>query len=427
MPGVPDRELSSQLYKEYVKLIDNSPLISKYFKALRSEIRCTINNSVYRPLAYSVNRLDGRLAVGWLSDESGALPSSYPILSMKSSQVTLDERMGIIISTAYESIDNPMTEQVDYAKKVLDGLVENDNIFALLYEPDDPKQWFTDQSLYQANPLALEVEVIKNSIMEKRQEAIDMPSAMTNFKTKHLNIFVDGNELEQYISLEDLREGKIEVNSYDWKGKEVWLGIDLSQSNDNTSVAMLTYDKAMDKYVAKSWVFYPADREDDKIQREDVPYDQYKRLGLCFACGNRIIDYKFVEDFILSIEDRYGVKVSSITYDKYNALSTVQKLEDKNYLMREQPQYSKDLHLGTKKFREVVLDRRFLYEDNRLFEINVQNAKLDHDTNLNMYINKKKSNGKIDIVDALINCFCTCVIDGVESESVYEDRGFIFW
>jgi phage terminase large subunit-like protein len=236
LPGVPDRELSSQLYKEYVKLIDNSPLISKYFKALRSEIRCTINNSVYRPLAYSVNRLDGRLAVGWLSDESGALPSSYPILSMKSSQVTLDERMGIIISTAYESIDNPMTEQVDYAKKVLDGLVENDNIFALLYEPDDPKQWFTDQSLYQANPLALEVEVIKNSIMEKRQEAIDMPSAMTNFKTKHLNIFVDGNELEQYISLEDLREGKIEVNSYDWKGKEVWLGIDLSKLLDTISV-----------------------------------------------------------------------------------------------------------------------------------------------------------------------------------------------
>ena len=143
---------------------------------------------------------------------------------------------------------------------------------------------------------------------------------------------------------------------------------------------------------------------------------------------NRIITKRIiVEDFILSIEDRYGVKVSSITYDKYNALSTVQKLEDKNYLMREQPQYSKDLHLGTKKFREVVLDRRFLYEDNRLFEINVQNAKLDHDTNLNMYINKKKSNGKIDIVDALINCFCTCVIDGVESESVYEDRGFIFW
>ena len=155
---------------------------------------------------------------------------------MKSSQVTLDEKMGAIISTAYESLDNPMTEQVDYAKKILDKVIDRVNIFALLYEPDHPKQWFTDQSLYQANPLALEVEVIKNSIIEKRQEAIDMPSAMTNFKTKHLNIFVDGNELEQYISLEDLREGKIEVNSYDWKGKEVWLGIDLSKLLDTISV-----------------------------------------------------------------------------------------------------------------------------------------------------------------------------------------------
>ena len=58
----PDRELSGQLYKEFVKLIENSPQMSKYFKVLRSEIRCTINNSVYKPLAFFINRLDGRLA-----------------------------------------------------------------------------------------------------------------------------------------------------------------------------------------------------------------------------------------------------------------------------------------------------------------------------------------------------------------------------
>ena len=56
----PDRELSGQVYKELVKLIENSPAISKYFKVLRSEVRCTIHNSVYKPLAFSINRLDGR-------------------------------------------------------------------------------------------------------------------------------------------------------------------------------------------------------------------------------------------------------------------------------------------------------------------------------------------------------------------------------
>ena len=52
---------------------------------------------------------------------------------------------------------------------------------------------------------------------------------------------------------------------------------------------------------------------------------------------------------------------------------------------------------------------------------------LDRDTNLNMYINKKKSMGKIDIIDAIINAFCTIEIDSVEARSVYEERGFIFW
>ena len=67
----PDRELSSQVYKELVKLIENSPHIGKYFKVLRSEVRCTINNSVYKPLAFSENRLDGRLASFWIGDEVG--------------------------------------------------------------------------------------------------------------------------------------------------------------------------------------------------------------------------------------------------------------------------------------------------------------------------------------------------------------------
>ena len=55
---------------------------------------------------------------------------------------------------------------------------------------------------------------------------------------------------------------------------------------------------------------------------------------------------------------------------------------------------------------------------------------LDRDTNLNMYVNKKKSNGKIDIADALINCYCSIVTDGIESESIYETDerdGFIFF
>ena len=214
----PDRELSGQVYKEFQKLIANSPKIGKYFKILRSEIRCTANNCVYKPLACSDNRLDGRLATVWIGDEVGALKNSYPLEAMQSSQITLEEKFGIIISTAYESLDNPMTENVNYAKKVLDKTVDDDTTFALIYEPDDYDQWMTDLALFQANPLAMEIEAVYKNIIGKRKKAIEMEGSLTNFKTKHLNIFLDGDELEVYISLDDLRKCKVPSNSYDWTG-----------------------------------------------------------------------------------------------------------------------------------------------------------------------------------------------------------------
>ena len=36
-------------------------------------------------------------------------------------------------------------------------------------------------------------------------------------------------------------------------------------------------------------------------------------------------------------------------------------------------------------------------------EINFQNARCTYDTNLNRYVNKKRSNGKVDMVAALLN------------------------
>jgi phage terminase large subunit-like protein len=57
----------------------------------------------------------------------------------------------------------------------------------------------------------------------------------------------------------------------------------------------------------------------------------------------------------------------------------------------------------------------------------MHNAMMNYDRFNNMYIDKKKSTGRIDIVDAIINCMCRFVEDEVEVRSVYETRDiFIF-
>ena len=66
-------------------------------------------------------------------------------------------------------------------------------------------------------------------------------------------------------------------------------------------------------------------------------------------------------------------------------------------------QHSSVLHAPTKLLKEMILSKRFKYDSSRLLEINFQNARCTEDTNLNKYVNKKKSNGKVDMVVSLIN------------------------
>ena len=121
------------------------------------------------------------------------------------------------------------------------------------------------------------------------------------------------------------------------------------------------------------------------------------------ACGDKVVDYRYVENFILGIEEKYGVQIQAIGYDRWNALSTAQKLEAAGYNMVEIRQHSSVLHPPTKLLREKILSKEFQYEENKLLEINFQNARCSYDTNKNTYVHKKKSTGKVDMVVSLIN------------------------
>ena len=194
------------------------------------------------------------------------------------------------------------------------------------------------------------------------------------------------------------------MESIDWTGKEVYLGLDLSESNDNTSVSMVAIEN--ETVFAKSFAFIPEERIEEKSAAEHVDYRDLCKTAHVYACGDRVIDYTFIEDFILSLEEKYGVTVMEVGFDRWNALSTAQKLEKEGYQMVELKQHSSVLHPATKFLKEKILKKEFAYESNPLLEINFQNAKCVYDTNKNQYVNKKKSNGKVDMVVSLINAVC---------------------
>ncbi|MCM1508290.1 MAG: terminase large subunit [Ruminococcus flavefaciens] len=425
----PDLKLSSELQLAIRKIIKSSPCLAdeKIFKTLRKEIRCKLTESEYTPLAYSQDKMDGKLANMFLADECGAM-DNYPIEAMRSSQLILHEKLGIIISTQYPNDDNAMLTEIDIAKKSLDGLLENQQIFALLYEPDDCYKtggtWKTeDLVIYQANPVAYTYEYIFDELCRKRQMAVLYKNLRENFLCKHLNIQYKGLGTEGYVDITKLRLCKTPENLDFWAGKRVYIGLDLSQTTDNTAVAMVTY---ADGFIyAKIWGFIPKDRMKEKSETEKVDYQGLIDSGCCFACGDEVIDYQYVENFILSLPEKYGVDIVQLGFDRYNAISTVQKLESAENPIEcvEIKQHSSVLHRPTKLLKEYILSEKFRYFVNKMLEINFQNARCTYDTNLNQYVNKKKSAGKVDMVVALINAVFLLQVN--ELDNVIEDFGCI--
>lgn len=405
----PDLKLSKELQVAIKKIIKSSPALNdgKTFKLLRSEIRCLLTESDFTPLAYSEDKMDGKLANTFLADEAGAM-DSYPVEAMRSSQITLFDKLGIIISTQYPNENNVLIDEIDRAKKTLDGLFEDKRYFALLYEPDIEYQagelWQSeDMAIYQANPVAYAHSYIFDELKKMRSLAIVYENKRENFLCKHLNIRFKSLGVEGFVDVTKVRECRIVEDLEFWKGKRVYLGLDLSLTEDNTSVAMVTLVDGI--IYAKVWGFLPKEKIEIKSVKEGFDYKKAIKNGECFAVGENIIDYGFVERFILSIPKKYGVEIVQLGFDRMNAMSTISKLESAEEPIEcvEIKQHSSVLHPATKLLKERILEKTFRYDENLMLEINFENARCTEDTNLNKYVNKKKSAGKVDMVVSLIN------------------------
>lgn len=394
-----DRELAGETKKALTQLITESDVLSRHFttpSTLHGKMKSLITNSFYQPRTADANSNNGIRPSAIICDEMGAFTDYSNYNAMKSGQLSVRNPLRFKLTTAYAVDGSIFLEEIAYIRKVYAGLIDDERCFSLLYYADEENLW-TDQGLYMSNPLRIEQNY--EEIKDSRQQAIESPLQRVEFLTKHVNHFMAENSGEAYVKIEDVRKGKID--EFDWRGRQVWLGLDLAMTTDNCAFAMVT-EEDMHIY-GDVYAFVPTERVAEKNRMEKINYHEFIKEGKCFTCGEMTVDYGFIEDLLLDVESRFGVTVVGISYDRYNCLSTAQRLERAGYTAVETKQHSSVLHPPTKLLQEKIINGEFHYTQNNLLEINFQNARVVEDNNKNMYVNKKKSNGKVDMVVALIN------------------------
>ena len=413
-----DRDLAGEVKKAISQILNASPSVLEYFnipKTLSGRLECTLTHSFYQPRTAEANRNNSIKPSAFIADEFGAMKDISNVGAMKTGQLSVKNPLMFRLTSAYAEDKSPMLAELDYLKKIYKGLEENERLFALVYYATEDHLW-DDIGLQMANPLRIKENY--NEIRDNRKQALAKPEERTEYLTKNMNYFMPSNSGEEFVSIDKLRLCKNTRGVFNWNGKDVYVGIDLAMTNDNTAVSMVTMED--DMIYAKSWAFIPADRIEEKNRRERTDYRRFIEEGNCFACGDEIVSYAFIENFIMNLEKNYGVHIIQIGYDRYNCISTANKLDLAGYETVEIKQHSSVLHMPTKWLQEHILQRKFSYDGDKLYEINFQNARCTYDTNMNRYINKKKSNGKVDMVMSTIDALYL-----LQQEVLNEENNFV--
>ena len=404
-----DRDLAGEIKKAIVQILEASPSVGEYFhipKTLSGRMECTLTHSFYQPRTAEANRNNSINPSAFIADEFGAMKDNSNVEAMKTGQLSVKNPLMFRLTTAYAEDKSPMLDELDYLKKIYQETEVDDRLFALVYYATEEHLW-DDTGLYMSNPLRIEENY--DEIRDNRRKALAKPAEREGYLTKNMNHFVPSNSAEAFIDIEKLKLCRNSRGVFDWKGKDVYVGLDMALTNDNVSVSMVAYEDGT--IYAKSWAFIPKDRIEEKNRRERTDYNRFIREGSCFACGDEIIGYGFVEKFILDMEEKFGVNIVQIGFDRMNCMSTASKLETAGFMMVEVKQHSSVLHAPTKLLQESILQRKFSYDEDKLYEINFQNARCTEDTNLNKYVNKKKSNGKVDMVLSTIDAIYLLQLD----------------
>ncbi len=416
------KELASEIRKAMVQTLESSPLILKYFKiskTLTGRIECKLTHSFFQPRVAEAGKNNSVRPSAFVSDEHGNFKENSNFKAMQSGQKNVVNPLTFRTTTAYAIDNSIMLSDLDYIRKVLDGVVENERQFALLYYSTKEHLW-DDIGMYMSCPLRVEENY--ETIRETRAKALVKEDEVEEYITKDMNYFLPANSGESFTNAEEIEGCKLEKD-IDWTGRNVYLGVDLAETDDNTAVTMVTYDKDTETIYVKSWAIIPMDRVEMKSQRERVDYKREIEKGNCFSCGDDRVDYKWIEQFVEGIEEKYNVSILQLGYDRRNAMSSAQKWEnDSNIECVEVIQFSRVLHAPIKWLHECLLSKKIKYYNNKLLDIELMNCRAKRDTNMGWYLDKKASAGKIDMVFALVDSLYLLQQELLEDNTYFSQR-----
>ena len=401
--GATKRDQSKILFRSLKQTIKQNNALTTRLKIYESTSRITneAKGGFFEALASDKDKLDGLNPSCAVIDEIGSQKDMSLVNVIESGMVSRPEPLLWEIGSATDNMYSAGKQEHDRAKKILEGIEEDDSFFCIVYELDEDDDW-TDESKYRkANP-NLDVTVDSETLHNMKVQALSNSSYEGEMRTKCLGQYI--TPITAWIQPQVWNVSVDNEKKYTLDKDKPYFAVgavDLSKRNDLTAFTICIYQN--EKFFLRHKAYFPLEMMEEKMKRDNEMWRKWTEQGYLTATIGSVVDYKVMFKDIMEACDEY--RIDHILFDPYNSNSLVTELEE-NYDLVAVNQNIKNLSPFTKRFEEEIYKGNIV-DSNPLMRWEMSNAEVYRDANDNLKVIKpkvKESTKRIDHVITSLMC-----------------------
>lgn len=312
--AVNKRQARDVLHSKAEKYVRKSPSLAKALNIAKvtGTISCDANDGKYEPLGKDSDTQEGFNPHFALLDELHAHPDGSVYEVIDSAFGARSQPLMWIVTTAGFDSACFCYEQRKYATAVLEGAIEDDTFFAIIYTIDEDDNWEDEACWYKANP-NLRISVDLDDMRRMAEKAKKQPSAKNNFLTKKLNVWT--SQAVAWTNIGQWKQSPPAIPEAELIGLPCYSGLDLSTNTDLTAlVHLFPLDDDLLAVLPRLWI--PADNIRERERRDAALYQTWVEEGLVTATPGNVIDYKRVMADIEADAQRFDIQ--QLGFDRWN-------------------------------------------------------------------------------------------------------------
>ena len=390
------------LFDECHNMIKQSPALSKHIRKRKSDLYYLPTMSKLQPLSRNSDSLDGLNASFVIMDELHGVKDRNLYEVMRQSQSARREPLLVMITTAGTVRECIFDDMYNHACEVADGVLTDETFLPVLYELDKRDEWTDPDAWAKANPSLGAIKKV-DDLQIKVQRAKQNPVELSGVLCKEFNI--RETVKTAWLSFDAINN----TNTFDleaFRGAYCIGGVDLSITTDLTCAGLLFMRRGDDTKYIRQMYWLPADRLQERVQQDKIPYDKWFERGLLRLCSGNSINYADVTAWFVEIVQQYELFPAWVYYDSYSARYFVEEMQMQGFTMIRCIQGAKTLSLPMQMLGADLQAHKVNYDNNPILKWCLTNTGIQTDRNGNIVPVKNQSpRQRIDGTAALLDCY----------------------